>query len=92
MLSVVSASDHRLLSIEVKASTVSGDGEFHLTANEWRRALEADAHLFHLWSLDRDDEPKLIVISTDKLASHVPINQGEGAWENASIPFSAFRP
>jgi hypothetical protein len=90
VLSVVGPSDPRFLSIEVKASTVPGGGEFHLTANEWRRATEAEAHLFHLWRLNGEVGPRLTVVSPEQVASHIPANQGHGSWESTSIPFAVF--
>lgn len=89
VLSVVGPDDSRQLSIEVKTTTMSAGGMFHISANEWSRAAEAEAHAFHLWRL-HGDSPKLTVVSVDQIADHIPINQKAGLWEAATVPFSAF--
>lgn len=90
VLSIVGADDPRPLSIEVKATTMFVGGEFHITANEWQRASDAEAHIFHLWRIKSNDEATLTVTSPADLAMHIPVNQGEGTWESAVVPFSVF--
>ena len=80
----------RPLSIEVKASTMGAAGAFHLSRNEWERAQETENHAFHLWDLRKDAQPSLAVISTEMMCRHVPLDQGEGTWENVRVPFGAF--
>ena len=89
VLSVVDRGDPRQLSIEVKTTTMAAGGIFHLTANEWTRALDAESHAFHLWRL-RDASADLKVVSVEQMAAHMPTNQGEGIWEATTVPFSAF--
>lgn len=89
VLSVAGRSDARLLSIEVKATTVGTGGSFHLTANEWDRAVFNDIHAFHLWDISRP-VPSLAVLAKTEVAPHVPDNRGNGAWESVEIPFGAF--
>lgn len=91
VLSIVHASDLRRLSIEVKGSTMGVAGTFHLTRNEWDRALEADAHIFHLWDVKSRDKPRLAVVPQKALEQHVPSDHGSGVWEIVEIPFAAFR-
>lgn len=91
VLSVVSDSDLSALSIEVKTTTMQSGGAFHVTANEWQRAVEAEAHLFYLWRLNASREAgQLSVVTVEGLAAHVPQNQGLGTWESVEVPFSAF--
>jgi hypothetical protein len=89
VLSVTSREDERLLSIEVKATAVGMSGSFHLTANEWDRAVFSDIHAFHLWDISRP-VPRLAVLFKAEVDPHVPANRGEGAWESVEIPFRAF--
>jgi len=89
VLSVVDAEDLRPLSIEVKATTMRVGGEFHITANEWQRAIGAEQHVFHLWALALN-APRLTIVPVSTLLGHVPVNNGDGAWESVSIPFEVF--
>lgn len=89
VLSVCGPTDARLLSIEVKATTLGLEGSFHLTANEWERSLLCDLHAFHLWDLSRSI-PNLAVLSQNDLDEHIPGNRGNGIWESVQIPFKVF--
>lgn len=89
ILSFVSAEDPRRKSIEVKASTQGLRGSFHITRNEWERALDNAQHAFHLWAVTAD-EKCLAVLEHDDLSPHVPENHGVGTWGVAEIPFAAF--
>ncbi|MGK2914720.1 MAG: DUF3883 domain-containing protein [Porticoccaceae bacterium] len=89
VLSVAGREDERLLSIEVKATTVGIGGGFHLTTNEWDRAVFNDIHAFHLWDISRP-VPSLAVLSKVEVDPHVPANRGGGAWESVEISFGAF--
>ena len=90
VLSIASSTDARLLSIEVKATTIGVAGSFHLTANEWDRALLNDTHAFHLWDIS-DDTPALAILAKEDMCPHIPNNQGLGEWESVEIPFRAFQ-
>ncbi|HZR64408.1 MAG TPA: DUF3883 domain-containing protein [Terriglobales bacterium] len=90
VLSVVAATDVRPLSIEVKGSTMGIAGTFHLSRNEWERAIEAESHLFDLWDMGKDREPALAVITPEDLKPHIPVNQGTGIWESVKVPFAPF--
>ncbi len=89
VLSVVARDNNAHLTIEVKTTNVGKRGFLYLTRTEWRRAELSPNHVFHLWDLSRR-QPQLAVVSTDRLAPHVPARQGVGEWELASIPFEAF--
>lgn len=89
VLSVAGPSDGRHLSIEVKATKIGLAGSFHLTANEWERAIISDLHAFHLWDMSSSC-PALAVLSKDDVSPHVPADRGEGQWESVEIPFAAF--
>ncbi len=90
ILSVVSADDLRKQSIEVKASTLGLRGSFFLTRNEWERALEAEQHAFHVWSL-ATTPPLLAVLDAQTVGEHVAADRGSGVWKSIEIPLSAFR-
>lgn len=89
VLSVAGPSDGRHLSIEVKATSVGLTGHFHLTANEWERALGSDLHAFHLWDTS-SKFPALAVLAKEDIDPHVPADRGDGRWESTEIPFLAF--
>lgn len=90
VLSRVSNEDQRRLTIEVKASSqTSLSGYFHLTRNEWNLAVGSLNHAFHLWDVSRAP-PHLAVLNVDEIAKHVPIDEGNGVWESARIPFFSF--
>lgn len=91
VLSVIDATDNRPCSIEVKASTQGAWGRFHLTRNEWDRALEAENHLFHLWDIAPNKPRLLAVISPKEMREHIPLNSGVGQWETVAVSFSAFK-
>lgn len=91
VLSVVSPTDERPLSIEVKTSTMGMLGSLHLTRNEWERAETTENHLFHLWSIQSELKSTLAVIKPEEMQSHVPRDQGSGSWECVEIAFSVFQ-
>lgn len=92
VLSQISPTDSRRLSIEVKASTQPGlSGTFHISRNEWDFAGEALNHAFHLWDISKEP-PRLAVLSVDQVADHVPYDRGGGSWESAIVPFRLFGP
>ena len=66
-------------------------GAFHLSRNEWERALETENHAFHLWAMYPNRNPSLAVISPQDMQSHVPIDQGMGSWESVEISFETFQ-
>jgi len=92
VLSVVGADDFRQLSIEVKTSALGAAGNFHLTRNEWERALESANHVFHLWDAGANPRPRLAVVEPKEMQAHVPTDLGSGSWESVAIPFGAFEP
>ena len=90
VLSVVSDSDSRKLSIEVKASSMGLHGAFYLTVNEWERAQETKTHAFHLWDVSKAPYA-LCVLDVEQVATHVPNDSGLGTWQTVQVPFAAFR-
>ena len=90
VLSVVGADDFRQLSIEVKTSTMGLAGSFHLTRNEWERALEGANHAFHLWDARANVAPRLAVVEPQDMQTHIPTDLGSGRWESVAIQFAAF--
>lgn len=89
VLSIAGPSDGRHLSIEVKATNIGLAGAFHLTANEWERAIVSDLHSFHLWDMS-SKSPTLAVLAKENIDPHVPADRGNGRWESVEIPFLAF--
>lgn len=89
ILSVAGKTDSRLLSIEVKTTSVGLAGYFHLSANEWERALTSDLHSFHLWNIS-GARRSLAILSKDDVEPHIPNDQGDGRWETVEIPFRSF--
>ena len=90
VLSIVNRKDTRMLSIEVKTSTMGLSGSIHITRNEWDRAMEVENHCFHLWSLKDGEAPKLATLEPAQLEIHIPSDTGYGQWESVEIPFKAF--
>jgi hypothetical protein len=90
VLSIVNMNDPRSLTIEVKSSTLGLSGAFHLSRNEWERALETENHSFHLWAMYTNRNPFLAVISAQDMGSHIPSDNGAGSWESVEIPFKTF--
>lgn len=91
VLSVAGPLDGRHLSIEVKATNLGLAGSFHLTANEWERAIASDLHAFHLWDMSSSC-PNLAEITKIEVSAHVPVDHGRGRWESVEIPYEAFAP
>ena len=89
VLSIRSAENRALLSIEVKASRSGKDGALHLTRHEWEIAIERTAHVFHLWDL-RVAPPQLAAVSMGAMLKHIPTDAGAGGWEVVKVPFAAF--
>ncbi|MDQ0087618.1 hypothetical protein J2T12_001012 [Paenibacillus anaericanus] len=70
------------LFIEVKAYMI-GPLHFFVTRSEWLKALNHPSnYIFHIWNLELND---LTIFTVENLLDHIPINQGEGVWENVKI-------
>ena len=65
-------------------------GAFHLTANEWERAVETPFQRFHLWDIYKKPA-RLCVVTVDEMKQHIPNDNGNGAWESVKIAFSVFK-
>lgn len=89
ILSVVSATDPKHFSIEVKATTAGLNGLFHISRNEWERAALTEHHAFHLWDISKS-KTRIAVVSPAQIEPHIAANRGSGEWESVEIPFSAF--
>lgn len=90
VLSQISDTDRRRLTIEVKASTrPPTHAKFHLTRNEWDAAQDCLFHTFHIWDLSATP-PMLAVLSLEQMSAHIPTDAGQGLWELAEISFRAF--
>jgi len=84
ILSVISTNNDAPLRIEVKASTINSNMfTFFLSRNEWYVASNSPNYLFHLWKLD--GEPELYIVDKSDVAKSIPLNQGDGSWENVKI-------
>jgi len=89
ILSVVSATEEKQLSIEVKTTTVGLYGRFHISRNEWERASLAPNHTFHLWDISKR-ETRLAIVEPERIEPHIVANRGDGEWELMGIPFQSF--
>ncbi|WP_449427211.1 DUF3883 domain-containing protein [Rhodanobacter umsongensis] len=68
--------------LEVKASTVI-PARFFLTRHEWDVAVRLrETYRFHVWHLPSQ---RLLELTVDDVSVHVPIDSGEGRWQNAEI-------
>ena len=68
--------------IEVK-SCARIDTEIYLSRNEWERAIERAPHYcFHVWILP---DQHLVELTPKDLEAHVPVDQGNGRWQNTKI-------
>ena len=68
--------------IEVKSSTRT-PVRIILSKNEWAAALRyGDSYVFHIWELPAQ---RLVEKTVKEIASHIPVDQGEGTWLNVEI-------
>lgn len=89
LLSVVSSTDSRSLSVEVKASSQGLDGRFFVSRNEWETAVDRPRHIFHLWDVAAVPA-RLAVVEVSEMAANVASDQGYGEWQSLAVPFAAF--
>lgn len=89
VLSVADRTDYKRLSIEVKTSKMKYGAKFYISRNEWEWSVNSLSHVFHLWDISCEI-PKLAILSTEDVKTHVSINQGDGIWESVQIPYDAF--
>lgn len=90
VLSQMAPGDSRRLCIEVKASRQGMYGAFFLTRHEWDTAQSLLNFQMHLWDMSHT-VPKLAIIDVEAVAPHLPTDVGEGQWDTARVPFSAFQ-
>ena len=89
--SVKSANDNAFFCIEVKTTTTLEDSaRFWLTRHEWETALSVSNYAIYLWILDESPKPTPKIVSPSALAEHIPVDQGDGAWESTRVRFSSF--
>jgi hypothetical protein len=89
VLSRLSKLDATPLPIEVKGSERRPkEADFVLTRNEFRAARGSSEYLVHLWHVG--DIPQLFVVPFAEVNKHLPIDQGDGRWETARLPFAPF--
>ena len=70
--------------IEVKSSKRSPP-RMIITRGEWDTAMKyGDAYTFHLWQLPME---KLISLTVDEIATHIPNDCGNGRWSELEIKF-----
>lgn len=90
ILSQVSASDKTSVLIEVKASTESIDNAyFYISKNEWNVANGTSCYYFYLWHISTNHK-KIAILTPDRVARYIPINQQNGEWESVRIPYGEF--
>ncbi len=91
ILSQVSCDNDEKLSIEVKSSEKGLNyATFHLSRNEFEKALISKNYLFHLWLLSDEDRNEPCICTVQEVAKHCPSDKGQGRWESVEIPFNIF--
>ena len=89
VLSRISNKVDEKIRIEVKGTSQSlREARFILTRHEWETATSTTNYFFHLWVLKGD--PKCFIVPADQVFPHVPLDQNDGDWKNAGIPFKIF--
>ena len=90
VLSQVSASDNTKALIEVKTSTEPVENAFfYVSKNEWNVAINSKCYFFYLWSI-LPNSNQLAVLTPNRIADHIPINQKNGEWEKVRIPYKEY--
>lgn len=57
--------------------------QIFISRNEWETAVASAPHYhFHVWLLP---EKKLIELSVEDIAPHIPLNQGSGVWQSVGV-------
>lgn len=89
VLSVKTRRNSNALRIEVKGSERKPkEATFFVSRNEWKTANRPGNYQFHLWYVS--NHPKLYVVNHARVADHISINQGDGAWSAVEVPFRPF--
>lgn len=90
VLSIQAHGDTGALKIEVKASERNFKyAEIHVTEHEWITAMQsAGAYMFYIWLFD-EGQPRLFIVDSTAVGSHIPANQGRGRWRDTAIPMGA---
>jgi len=86
ILSVLKSNNNSPLMIEVKTSNlVKKEAIMYLTRNEWEVSKSSKNYVYHLWTLE--PEENLVIIQTSQIEEHIPSDEGDGKWKNVAIPF-----
>ena len=90
VLSVQAENDRAPLKIEVKASERNFKyAEIHVTEHEWITATQSSGtYIFHIWLFD-EGQPRVFIVDSAVIVSHIPANQGRGRWRDTAIPIGA---
>ena len=90
VLSQKNSTDDSPIFIEVKSSTSSyQNAHMFLSRFEYEKSLEyGEDYFFHLW--DMSGEPNLLIVPSDEINQHVPVDSGEGVWQSVKIGFDRF--
>lgn len=90
VISQLSSSNKDQLNIEVKSSEQHINGAwFHVTRNEWYKAIASVNYQFHLWLINSKN--KLAIIAKSDVSPHIPTDNQEGHWEDVKIPFKSYK-
>lgn len=85
-------SDESIL-IEVKSSRKPMEkARCIITRREWetaQRRNNIDRYFFYIWKLS-DNENLLAIVGVSRMQSYIPADTGDGRWEEASVPYTAF--
>jgi hypothetical protein len=90
VLSARDVDDPAPLKIEVKASDRSFRyATIYITEHEWITSTNSRGnYCFHIWLFD-EAQPRLFIVESSIMSTHVPINQCKGRWRNAAVPLGA---
>ena len=62
-----------------------------ITRHEWEVANYKNnycRYFFYIWLLGKPNQ--MAKITVEEMTAHIPIETGEGCWEEVKIPFKAF--
>ena len=78
--------------IEVKSSNCDVHNAYLIISkHEWEVANYKNnyyRYYFYLWLLGKTN--KMAKVTVEEMSKHIPIEMGEGSWENVRIPYYVF--
>ncbi|WP_445478300.1 protein NO VEIN domain-containing protein [Lysinibacillus irui] len=86
LLSQMSECNNIPLRIEVKTTNSMTNISITITKGEWDVAEKSTEYVFHIWSVFPHKE--LYVLTKEDMKKHIPINQGNGRWQEVEVIFT----